>query len=86
MVHSCTACSAERAERAFAGGGFPEAAGFCPRCATAAIGLFGGYLTTDSPMFASMLQAAVTDKPGFIGGARHARGRAGRGGGGGPAA
>ena len=66
VVHSCTACDAERAERAFAGGGFPEEAGFCPRCATAAIGLFGGYLTTDSPMFASMLQAAVADKPGFI--------------------
>ena len=66
VVHSCTACDAERAERAFAGGGFPEEAGFCPRCATAAIGLFGGFLSTDSPMFASMLQAAVTDKPGFI--------------------
>ena len=66
VVHSCTACDAERAERAFAGGGFPEEAGFCPRCATAAIGLFGDFLTTDSPMFASMLQAAVTDKPGFI--------------------
>ena len=66
VAHSCTACGAERAERAFAGGGFPEEAGFCPRCATAAIGLFGGYLTTDSPMFASMLQAAVADKPGFI--------------------
>jgi len=66
VVHSCTACDAERAERAFAGGGFPEEAGFCPRCATAAIGLFGGYLTTDSSMFAGMLQAAVADKPGFI--------------------
>jgi len=66
VVHSCTACDAERAERAFAGGGFPEEAGFCPRCATAAIGLFGDFLSTDSPMFASMLQAAVTDKPGFI--------------------
>jgi ribosomal protein L37E len=66
VAHSCTACGAERAERAFAGGGFPEKAGFCPRCATAAIGLFGGYLTTDSPMFTSMLQAAVADKPGFI--------------------
>ena len=66
VAHSCTACGAERAERAFAGGGFPEEAGFCPRCATAAIGLFGGYLTTDSSMFASMLQAAVADKPGFI--------------------
>ncbi|MCH9836750.1 hypothetical protein K0U83_13870, partial [bacterium] len=66
VVHSCTACGAERAERAFAGGGFPEEAGFCPRCATAAIGLFGGFLSTDSTMFASMLQAAVIDKPGFI--------------------
>ena len=66
MAHSCTTCGAELAERAFAGGGFPEEAGFCPRCATAAIGLFGGFLSTDSPMFASMLQAAVIDKPGFI--------------------
>ena len=66
VTHSCTACGAERAERAFAGGGFPEEAGFCPRCATAAIGLFGGHFAADSSMFASLLQAAVEDKPGFV--------------------
>ena len=67
VAHSCTACGAERAERAFAGGGFPAEAGFCPRCATAAIGLFGGHLDRGLCRCSlSLLQAAVADKPGFV--------------------